>query len=156
MPQNSIFSLLYVSVLNPVSAAVLPSTLRDILVASAANNRRDHITGFLVCDGYHFIQVLEGPQVKVQSCFDRICDDERNIAPLVRSVEFSPVRAFPRWSMCGLTLSVSDDALLRTPDIDFDPLQASPGAVLQQLRGLALRHGLELDQLHAELLARPR
>lgn len=155
-PREAIFSLLYVSLLNPVSAAVMPTTLRDILVASVANNRRDQITGFLVCDGYYFIQILEGPEVKVQSCFSRICEDERNIAPTVRKAEFSPARAFPRWSMCGLTLSPSDNALLRRPDIDFDPLHASPGAVMQQLRGLALRHGLELDDLHAELLTRPR
>lgn len=57
--QQEIFSLLYVSRPSPSAAMSLNTTMTDILRTADANNRRDGITGFLLCDGYVFVQVLE-------------------------------------------------------------------------------------------------
>jgi hypothetical protein len=122
--------------------------MEDILVASVANNLRDGITGILVCDGEAFAQILEGPREAVEACFLRICLDRRNAEPALREASWGRHRAFPRWSMCGLTLSGVDDAVLSPPDIGFDLTRLSTGALWQHLESLALRHGDALDREH--------
>jgi hypothetical protein len=126
--------------------------MEDILIASVANNRRDTITGFLICNGVHFAQALEGPQAEVEACFARISADRRNVEPTVRSLDWSEERAFPHWSMCAISLSRRDDALLTVPDLGADVLILSPGALWQRLVSIAARHGPELDREHQRLL----
>jgi Sensors of blue-light using FAD len=147
-----IYRLSYVSTVAYAAAAQLNSTVEDILIVSVANNLRDDITGFLLCDGERFAQALEGPSELVEACFDRIVKDDRNVEPLVR--ERGPVRArsFARWSMCGLTLSDRDDLLLHPPDIEFDLASISKDALWQHLVGVAERHASELDAEHEWLL----
>lgn len=153
--QAPTFSLLYVSTATVSVAMALADTMRDILVASDANNRRDGITGFLLSDGYAFVQLLEGPERQVQECFSRICKDKRNSLPTVREVSWSDARLFPNWSMCALNLSGRDNLLLQPGDISFDLFAASAGALRQHLLTLAYGHGPDLLQAHAPLLRKP-
>jgi hypothetical protein len=152
--QAPIFSLLYVSTASMSVAMALADTMQDILVASDANNRRDGITGFLLSDGYAFVQLLEGPERQVQECFSRICKDGRNSLPTVRDMSRSDSRSFPNWSMCALNLSGSDNVLLRPGHIGFDLFAASAGALRQHLLTLASNHGSDLMRAHAPLLCR--
>ena len=91
-----VFNLLYVSTASVSVAMALADTMQDILVASDANNRRDGITGFLLSDGYAFVQLLEGPKREVQECFSRICADGRNSSPTVRDMSRSRLSTFPQ------------------------------------------------------------
>jgi hypothetical protein len=152
LSERTVFRLLYVSGVS-TSVLSLDRAMTDILVASASNNRRDSITGFLVCDGFQFAQALEGPQDKVERCFTRICDDRRNVAPSIVDLSVARGRAFGRWSMCGLTLSQKDDELLQPPEVGSRLAAASAGALWQHLISLALRHGPELDRVHEHILA---
>lgn len=136
-------------------ATALAATMRKILVVSEANNRRDGITGFLLCDGYTFVQWLEGPERSVQECFLRICADTRNSTPTIRDVGWSSARLFPEWSMCALNLSGRDNLLLRPGDIGFDLSAASPGALRQYLSALARDHGQDLMRAHAPFMNKP-
>ena len=147
-----IFRLSYVSAVTAEAASSLPSAMADILLVSVANNRRDGITGFLVCDGQEFAQVLEGPREAVEACFFRIRADRRNAETALRELSWADERAFPRWSMCGLTLSGVDDALLTEPDVDFALSRLSTGALWQHLESLALRHADVLDWEHDRLV----
>jgi hypothetical protein len=149
---GEIHRLLYVSIMSEAAAASLANTMEDILVEAARLNARDGVTGFLLCDGIHFVQVLEGGWDEVEACFARIETDRRHFAVEARLREDTPRRLFPRWSMCGLTLSDLDDALLATPQIEFHPRRVDPGAVLQQVESLAVRFGDRLDARHAPLL----
>ncbi len=130
----------------------LADAMHEILVASDANNRRDEITGFLLSDGYAFVQLLEGPKRAVQECFSRICADGRNSLPTVRDTSWSDSRLFPNWSMCALNLSGRDNLLLRPGDISFDLFAASAGALRQHLLSLASTYGSDLMRAHAPLL----
>jgi hypothetical protein len=152
LSRREIFRLVYVSAIS-TSVTSLAGAMREILAVSTANNRRDSITGFLLCDGYNFAQALEGPQDKVEACFARICGDRRNVAPSIRDLAFSARRSFGRWSMCGLTLSETDDRLLEPPEIGFHLAGASGGALWQHLSSLALRYGARLDEAHQHLVA---
>lgn len=145
--------LLYVSTLAPAAAGHLEGTVQDILLQSTDNNLRDGLTGFLLCDGAEFAQALEGPQEPLQACLDRILRDLRHNHIAIRILQPALERQFARWSMCALTLSAADDAILAPADIDFDMRAAPPGALWQQLWSLAWRHAVELDAQHAELMA---
>jgi Sensors of blue-light using FAD len=154
LDQPSVFSLLYISTASVSVAMALAETMQDILVTSDANNRRDGITGFLLSDGYAFVQLLEGPKREVQECFSRICADERNSLPTVRDMSWSDARLFPNWSMCALNLSGRDNLLLQPGDIRFDLFAASAGALRQHLLTLASIHGADLLRAHAPLLSK--
>ena len=52
--------------------------LARILNQSRHNNALDGIRGFLLSDGTHFIQVIEGPRASVSTCFERIKTDDRH------------------------------------------------------------------------------
>lgn len=145
--------LLYVSRIAPAASERLTSTMEDILVVSAARNRQDAVTGFLLADGESFVQVLEGTDALVTACYERILRDPRHTDVRLRFLAGIEARRFPRWSMCGLCLSELDDAILSPPDIGFDLNGADAGALLQHLEGLALRHARRLDALHDRLVA---
>lgn len=145
--------LLYVSRISPDAGLRISSTMEDILTVSARRNRADAITGFLLADGESFVQVLEGPATRVVSCYERILKDDRNSAARLRLLTTIQDRRFPRWSMCGASLSDVDDGILSPPDIGFDLVGAEAGALLQHLDGIALRFAMQLDAVHERIAA---
>ncbi|MBU8538403.1 BLUF domain-containing protein [Falsiroseomonas tokyonensis] len=73
--------------------------LDDILLAARRNNRRDGLTGALICRADLFLQLLEGPREKVTATFGRILRDDRHMeVSLIWSGE-APARLFPDWDM---------------------------------------------------------
>ncbi len=122
-------------------------------MVSAYRNRLEAVTGLLFADGESFVQVLEGPDAQVIACYERILQDERHAHIRLRSLTSIDDRDFPRWSMCGLTLSGLENTLLAPADIEFDLREADAGALLQHLQGLAARHARQLDAAHADLVA---
>ncbi|MGZ3297914.1 MAG: BLUF domain-containing protein [Asticcacaulis sp.] len=99
-----IYQLIYHSRFMP--AANGPSgAIRDILQVSQHNNFRVNITGFLIFDKAHFIQVLEGDQSAVLETFDRISLDGRHTDPHLIAERIVDARAFPDWAMGGYVRS---------------------------------------------------
>jgi hypothetical protein len=145
--------VLYVSHLSPEAASRLPSTMADILVTSHHRNKRSEISGFLWSDGALFAQVLEGSAAEVDAIFGRIAADQRHCE--IRLCLDAPLyaRAFPRWSMCGMTLSDLDETLLAPKDIEHDLLSVTPGAILAMLTRFASAYGEQLDHVHDQLRA---
>ena len=73
--------------------------LSAILVASRANNRKNDITGALICRSDIFLQLLEGPEKHVKNAYEAIQNDDRHIN--VYHLIDQPVkkRLFPAWAM---------------------------------------------------------
>lgn len=73
--------------------------LSAILIASRANNRKQEITGTLICRSDIFLQLLEGPEQHVKKTYEAIQKDDRhiNVYPLLE--QFSQKRLFPAWAM---------------------------------------------------------
>ena len=73
--------------------------LNSILFQARENNRRDGITGALICREDLYLQLLEGPADMVEAAYARIRDDDRHleVMPLARH----PVarRLFADWAM---------------------------------------------------------
>jgi hypothetical protein len=75
------------------------AALAGILVDARRCNERDGITGALICRGDLFLQLLEGPQDKVEAAYQRIERDHRHLEIKVLSRRTVTERLFPAWAM---------------------------------------------------------
>jgi hypothetical protein len=73
--------------------------LYNILSISRSLNERDSVTGALICRADVYLQLLEGPQDKIDATFARIRRDDRHLD--VQILLCAPVekRLFPKWAM---------------------------------------------------------
>jgi hypothetical protein len=73
--------------------------LQQIIRHSELSNRLSGISGILMCQGPHVLQLLEGEQKAVESLFNRISADPRHAD--VQKLLLKPVnkRLFPEWGM---------------------------------------------------------
>ena len=69
------YELLYISELSPETP---PTSIADILTQARQVNKAKGITGLLLFDGEHFIQVLEGSREDVLEAMERIENDHRH------------------------------------------------------------------------------
>ncbi|ODA67138.1 Sensors of blue-light using FAD [Methyloligella halotolerans] len=82
-----------------IPAAGLQGALESIAESSCSHNDAAGITGVLLCEYHHFLQVLEGEETALRALMQRIERDprHRDIVVLVdREIEG---RAFPDWSL---------------------------------------------------------
>jgi hypothetical protein len=75
------------------------ATLATILLDARRCNKRDNITGALVCRHDIYLQLLEGPAAMVDAAFARIGRDDRHAD--VRRLVAGPItsRTFGAWEM---------------------------------------------------------
>ncbi len=73
--------------------------LGGILVGARRNNRRDDVTGALICRADLYLQLLEGPESAVVAAFARIERDDRHLD--ITRLAAGPIaeRMFPTWDM---------------------------------------------------------
>ncbi len=88
------------------------SIMKMIELANVHNIKSD-VTGILIFNGIHFLQLLEGPQVQVNEIYSRICTDTRhyNIVELLNDV--APFRRFGNAGMelIDIDLHSNEDCL---------------------------------------------
>ena len=89
-------SVTYVSVADPL---INEEDIAAILVAARRNNMRDELTGALVYNGVNFLQLLEGPDDRVDACLAAIRADPRHSGMI--EVRRRPIetRDFAEWAM---------------------------------------------------------
>jgi hypothetical protein len=75
------------------------SSLAGILLDARRCNKRDDVTGALVCRRDIYLQFLEGPEVAVQKTLERISRDDRHLDLKLRLSEPVAVRLFGDWAM---------------------------------------------------------
>lgn len=91
-----IASLLYSS---SAAADVDSGDVFAIIEASARNNPRRDVTGFLIYDGQEFLQYVEGPADALDSLLATLGQDARHHSVRVLHRTQSPRRLFPKWAM---------------------------------------------------------
>lgn len=76
-------------------------SLAGILLDARRCNTRDGITGALICRDDLFLQMLEGPEDKVEATLQRITKDDRHleVRPMSRRMIPDHGRLFPNWAM---------------------------------------------------------
>jgi hypothetical protein len=75
------------------------ATLNNILFAARHHNKRDGITGSLICREDIYLQMLEGPRDLVTAAYGRIMRDDRHIEIVGLYQGDLKTRLFPRWEM---------------------------------------------------------
>ena len=75
------------------------STLDGILLGARRCNRRDGITGALVCRHDLYLQMLEGPDDAVRAAYGRIRRDDRHVDVVLRTSAAVTDRMFAGWAM---------------------------------------------------------
>ena len=75
------------------------SDLEAIHSSARESNARDEITGLLVYNGTHFLQVVEGAEEPVAKLIERLREDPRHKGFEVRDKRRIDGRSFPDWPM---------------------------------------------------------
>ena len=78
------------------------SGLDDILRRSRRNNGRDGVSGLLIYHDGNFLQILEGDEDRVLSCYRRIISDSRHTGCMLLKSEEVSERVFEGWNLACL------------------------------------------------------
>ena len=70
-------------------------------------NALEGITGLLIFNGTHFLQVVEGAELAIDDLLERLRRDRRHSAIEVRDERAIEERSFPDWSMELVRVSAS-------------------------------------------------
>ncbi len=95
-----------------------PTELAALVRDSSAKNRRLRVTGALLYDGAHFLEVIEGDPATIRTLAAVIFRDRRHTDIEGTLQEIAPRRRFGRWSMkrlgAGGAAAALDRAALAT------------------------------------------
>lgn len=75
------------------------SDLEDIHRTARELNALDGITGLLVFNGTHFLQIIEGAEGAIAELVERLRQDARHTGFEIRDQRKIDTRSFPDWSM---------------------------------------------------------
>lgn len=73
--------------------------LHGILMDARSANRRDGISGALICRADLYLQWLEGPEQQIRDAIARIKRDDRHVEVTLHVMEPVPDRVFGDWAM---------------------------------------------------------
>lgn len=88
--------------------------IAQIGVHASQKNKREGVTGVLLCLGTLFFQIIEGEDEKIDQLFATMCQDNRHTDVICLQTELHITqRLFPDWSMNTINLDKTTDAVLR-------------------------------------------
>ena len=73
--------------------------LEDIHRSARDHNALDGVTGLLVFNGTHFLQIIEGSEQAIEDLLERLRKDQRHTGFEIRDRRKVEARSFPDWSM---------------------------------------------------------
>ena len=91
--------LFHISYISRSTNQMDESSLNELELEASSKNKATGVTGFLVYDGSHFFQYIEGEQDVIESLFRRIEKDKRHMS--VTELSSGPIdeRILGEWSM---------------------------------------------------------
>ena len=96
-----------------ISAPLSPAAVQDLLAHARRNNDRRDITGMLVFNSRHFLQVLEGERQRLSDLYTRLVQDTRHQRLLLLGCESIGERLFADWHMGFAAVDAASAALYR-------------------------------------------
>ena len=93
--------------------------LAGILLSARRNNRRDDITGALICRQDVYLQLIEGPPDRIDTLYAKIERDDRHCDVRLMLTEDASERMFAGWDM------LDDEA----PTLFWSPAEIAAGAL---------------------------
>ena len=105
------------------------SDLEDIHRTAREANALEGITGLLVFNGTHFLQIIEGSETAIAELVERLRKDPRHTGFEVRDQRKVDTRSFPDWSMELVRVNASyfqarDTLADRLPDTVPEAIQS--------------------------------
>ncbi|MEE2526588.1 BLUF domain-containing protein [Hyphobacterium sp. HN65] len=107
-----VFQLIYTSQPSEAFKQDFRAGLASILGSCRRHNAKSQITGALLFDEHHFIQLLEGDRQSVNEISSRIARDGRHRNTVIVSAEECEARSFPAWAMAFIDISQTPSPLL--------------------------------------------
>ena len=135
----ALIRLIYFSETNfPLAGAQGKKMFRNILEASAKRNIEKGLTGALVFDWDHFLQILEGDRSKVSETFTLITQDPRHKRIVLVDVSAIDERLFSRWNMVLRDESVETAQIITrfSPSGRFEPDQCTAQGLIHMAQAL--------------------
>ena len=114
-----------------------------ILSAARRHNQVDDVTGLLLFDGAHFLQLLEGDRTVISRLYNRIAVDPRHTDVVILGAGPTAERICPSWSMGYVDdHAVLADTVLRfSSSRDFDPFAMTASSALRLARHVVSNAG---------------
>ena len=109
------------------------SDLEDIHRSARERNARDDVTGLMVFNGTHFLQIVEGSEAAIGALVERVRKDPRHTGFEIRDRQKVAARGFPGWPLELIRVNASYFA---ARDTISDRL---PDTVPQAIRARLLR-----------------
>jgi hypothetical protein len=105
------------------------SDLEDIYRTAREVNALEGITGLLVFNGTHFLQIIEGSEAAIDDLVEKLRTDPRHTGFEIRDRRKVDARSFPDWSMELVRVNASyfqarDTLADRLPDTVPEAIQA--------------------------------
>lgn len=82
-----------------ISKETSESEVQRFIDKANRRNLESEVTGILLFDGAHFLQLLEGPEDEVESIYQTICDDKRHFTLIELLRDYSTERHFGKVGM---------------------------------------------------------
>lgn len=89
-------TLIYVS---KARAGLTDGDFNSIYQSARHLNALDGVTGVLVFNGCHFLQIIEGAETAIDALLERLLNDPRHSELRICDQRFVEERSFPNWSM---------------------------------------------------------
>lgn len=100
-----LYQLIYKS---DASSSLDVKHLNEFKLKTQESNQRKEVTGLLLFDGMHFLQVLEGKKTQISRLYESIREDPRHGNVTLLLMEPIPAREFDAWSMQIIIRKVED------------------------------------------------
>ena len=95
-------SLMYTSWASP---GLRSPEVESILASARTNNPLQGLSGVLIFNGSHFLQILEGVEPAINELVVRLKGDKRHSNMSIRDERWITNRTFPDWAMAYLLLN---------------------------------------------------
>ncbi len=105
------------------SEQITADVVSHFVEAAHRRNLELGLTGFLIYNRRHFLQLIEGGRTNLNHVYGRIMRDERHGSPILLGYRPIHERTFPQWGMRYAPLSTerSQRYLRFSPTPDFAP-----------------------------------
>lgn len=122
--------------------------LLELLTYARRRNAEDGVTGLLLFQGGHFLQVLEGEAEPVRATFKRICQDDRHTRIALLFEDLVSRRQYRDWSMGFQALDGSEWMEFPNDDGSEKDLRAMAEAMgrAKELLLYVRQHGLDPEK----------
>ncbi len=102
-----------ITYISSYSEELTSEDIEEIGRVSVANNKRDNLTGVLICLRGNFYQIIEGDSKLLSDCFNRIQQDPRHSNIFILNIEKNiEERQYGQWNMKTILLENNTNDLI--------------------------------------------